>query len=266
MQIEFTEKDLLIEKELIINYIGRKARHKLYPAAYLEKLSPLIEKMYNFFQITPNTTLLNDPDILIACEFAHTSHEFQQRKYSKQGYIIHPIELASRLSVIKGITKDQIIAALLHDVIEDSNVKEKFIADKFGDIVGKYLHYLTDHATDKDGNREKRTEVNFNYFKLSPEETKNIKLADLVSNSRTIALCDASFSLAYFPALKKMESYFVELSKQNPDSVDNILLEQLTNTIIVANEVMALQKQYNIIKLDKKNTKPKEIKKTANTI
>lgn len=248
---EFNTNNIEIEQELVAGYIGRKSYYKKYPKEYLEAIAPLIEKMYNTFKIEPNIEILNDPSITEAYEFAFNAHKGQERKYIKIDYIDHPVELANTLSSIAGITKDEIIAALLHDVIEDCNLTKEEIEQKFGSKVERHVHYLTDHATSEDGNRETRTKINFEYFKLSPDSTKNIKLADLISNSRSIFLCDAGFNVKYMPALKVMRDYFHTIE----NVVSPVLLKQLDDTITIGDEVMQLQDKYNIAKLDKKISK-----------
>jgi len=259
MQLNFNNNDLITEQELVTSYFKRKAKHKSYPQDYLAKMMPLIKEMYSFFNFNPNLDILNDPEILHAYIFAREAHSGQKRKYINIDYIIHPLELASSLSNIKGITKDQIISALLHDVTEDCGISEELIHKKFGNTVKTYIHYLTDHAKPEDGNRAVRTEINFNHFKLSPDEVKNIKLLDLISNSRSIAICDANFSLTYYPVLKKMALYFENMSKENNNIVNESLVNQLHKIINTAEKMTELQKNYGIIKLDKKNTKTKSI-------
>lgn len=247
----FNTSSIENERDLVAGYIGRKSYYKKYPKEYLENIAPLIEKMYNIFKIEPNVEILNDPSITEAYEFAKNAHAQQERKYIKTEYIHHPVELANTLSSIPGITKEEIIAALLHDVIEDSDSTKDDIEKKFGSKVERHVHYLTDHAKPEDGNRETRTKINFDYFKLSPESTKNIKLADLVSNSRSVFLCDPGFNVNYMPALKVMRDYFHTIE----NVISPVLLKQLDDTITIGEQVMKLQDKYNIAKLDKKSSK-----------
>ena len=54
-------------------------------------------------------------------EFARYAHRGQKRKYSDQDYITHPIEVASRVQD-RFYDMNMVAAALLHDVLEDTDV------------------------------------------------------------------------------------------------------------------------------------------------
>ena len=54
-------------------------------------------------------------------EFARYAHRGQKRKYSDQDYITHPIEVARRVKDLYG-NMNMVAAALLHDVLEDTDV------------------------------------------------------------------------------------------------------------------------------------------------
>jgi guanosine-3',5'-bis(diphosphate) 3'-pyrophosphohydrolase len=239
------------ERDLVAAYIARKAIYKKYPSQYLEQISSLVEKMYNIYQFEPNKELLSHPLVSEAYEFAFKSHAGQERKYIKTAYINHPVELANYISSIPGATHHEVVAGLLHDVIEDCGITRKQVVTQFGETVDQHVHYLTDHAPLNAGNREQRSHINFDYFKQSSNATKNIKMIDILSNTRSIVLCDARFSLTFIPRLKEMKDYFHAIK----DSISPMLLKHLDETISVADEVIALQKKFNIIKLDSKSSK-----------
>ena len=66
-----------------------------------------------------------------AALFAIKAHEGQVRKISKEHYFFHPLEVAYHASIM---TKDEdvIIAALLHDTIEEGHVSPMEIEKEFG--------------------------------------------------------------------------------------------------------------------------------------
>ena len=84
-------------------------------------------------------------------EYAASKHEGQYRA-SEEPYIIHPVEVAKILAEFKADTPT-IMASLLHDVLEDTEVTADEIREKFGDEVlklvngvtklGKLLHFTT---------------------------------------------------------------------------------------------------------------------------
>ncbi len=65
-----------------------------------------------------------------AYEFAYKAHDGQLRK-SEDPYIIHPVEVACLLAVLNG-DKPIIAAGLMHDVLEDCDVKAQEMAEIFG--------------------------------------------------------------------------------------------------------------------------------------
>lgn len=245
----YTNDTLLEERELVKSYLRRKGGHKNYPNAYYQKVNPLIDHMYSLHTVTPNIQLLNDPLVIAAYEFALEAHSLQERKYTHSPYIVHPMEMASRLSEVPNISKHEIAAALLHDVVEDCGITAQEIKSRFGETVAQHLHYLTDHV--KEGNRRERTEANFNHLKLSPDSTKNIKIADNLSNARSIIICDPNFSATFLPVLNEMTQYFESIKEDI--SID--LVNNLNQTIEIGYQISGVQKEFSILKLDKKVTK-----------
>lgn len=80
-------------------------------------------------------------EILEAYLFANKKHEDQKRK-SGQDYIIHPVLVASYLARY-GYDKEAIIAALLHDTIEDTQTTTEEISKKFGLEVANIVDGVT---------------------------------------------------------------------------------------------------------------------------
>ncbi|MBL0708589.1 MAG: bifunctional (p)ppGpp synthetase/guanosine-3',5'-bis(diphosphate) 3'-pyrophosphohydrolase [Sulfurimonas sp.] len=76
-----------------------------------------------------------------ALKYAKIAHEHQKRK-SGEPYIIHPILVAS---IVSSITNDEsmAIAALLHDVVEDTEVSIETIVEVFGSDVAHLVEGLT---------------------------------------------------------------------------------------------------------------------------
>jgi len=81
------------------------------------------------------------PNIHEATEFATSWHEGQFRK-SGQPYIIHPILVASIVAHFGG-DEEMIIAALLHDVVEDTPCSSEVVAEKFSPEVAHLVEGLT---------------------------------------------------------------------------------------------------------------------------
>ncbi len=79
--------------------------------------------------------------VLFALNFAEKSHEGQFRK-SGEPYVTHPVEVAELL-LPYGADQDSVIAALLHDVVEDTDVEIEEIEALFGESVKLLLDGLT---------------------------------------------------------------------------------------------------------------------------
>lgn len=131
-----------------------------------------------------------------ALEFATKAHHGQARKYTGEPYIKHPIEVMQIVSTVDH-TEEMLAAALMHDCIEDCGITYEEIAREFGVIVAWYVDDLTDVSKPIDGNRQKRKEIDRQHTAQAHENSKTIKLADLISNSRSIVKHDKDFARVY---------------------------------------------------------------------
>lgn len=84
--------------------------------------------------------------------FAIHAHQGQVRKISKLPYILHPMEVATIASTM---TKEDevIVAALLHDTVEDTNTSISEIKEKFGKRV---YQLVASETEDKVPNKDPR--------------------------------------------------------------------------------------------------------------
>jgi len=128
-----------------------------------------------------------------AVVFAAQAHKNQQRKYTGEPYIVHPIEVMMLVREYGG-DEDMQCAAVLHDVIEDCGVTYDEISSMFGTDVASYVRYLSDM---EEGNRSERKFASKVRLASAPSEVHTIKLADLYSNTRDIAEADAKFASMY---------------------------------------------------------------------
>ena len=123
--------------------------------------------------------------LLKATRFAAEKHSEQRRKNpAATPYINHPIEVAEYLQRVGGVCDEAIlIAALLHDTIEDTDTTESEIRDAFGETVRNLVLECTDDKRLEKAER-KRLQI-VNAPKKSPD-AKQIKLADKTCNLRSI--------------------------------------------------------------------------------
>ena len=81
-------------------------------------------------------------NIHTAYELATKAH-IKQRRKSGEPYILHPIEVARICAAEIGLGPTAIISALLHDVVEDTDVTQEEINSRFGEKIGIIVNGLT---------------------------------------------------------------------------------------------------------------------------
>jgi (p)ppGpp synthase/HD superfamily hydrolase len=121
----------------------------------------------------------------------------QKRKYTGEPYIVHPAEVASIVAQVPGATEDMVAAAWLHDVVEDTGCTYTDIHMAFGADIAALVGWLTDVSKPEDGNRAHRKAMDRAHTAEAPAEAQTIKLADLISNSRSIMAHDPEFARTY---------------------------------------------------------------------
>jgi guanosine-3',5'-bis(diphosphate) 3'-pyrophosphohydrolase len=91
--------------------------------------------------------------VLAACDYADIAHDGITRK-SGEPYILHPIAVSSILAHMR-LDAETLMAALLHDVIEDTDFNKDDIAEKFGKTVAELVDGVTklSQSSDKEYNK-----------------------------------------------------------------------------------------------------------------
>jgi len=124
-------------------------------------------------------------NIIRAVNFAAIKHKNQRRKdVDKTPYINHPIEVANLLINAGVKEENSIIAALLHDTIEDTETTKEEITEYFGIHVCNLVLEVTDDNSLSKVER-KRLQV-YNAHKKS-NGARLIKLADKYSNCSSLS-------------------------------------------------------------------------------
>ncbi len=124
--------------------------------------------------------------ILKALQFAARKHRDQRRKGSQHPpYINHPIDVTETLWRV-GEVRDVVtlLAALLHDTIEDTATSPEEIRELFGEDVLSVVLEVTDDKSLPKAERKRLQVVNAPH--KSPR-ARQIKLADKISNVTEIA-------------------------------------------------------------------------------
>ncbi|MEM0515488.1 bifunctional GTP diphosphokinase/guanosine-3',5'-bis pyrophosphate 3'-pyrophosphohydrolase [Pseudoalteromonas sp. YIC-827] len=118
---------------------------------------------------------------------AREAHEGQFRS-SGEPYITHPVEVTQILANMK-LDHETLMAALMHDVIEDTDFSQQDLAEIFGETVADLVEGVS--KLDKLGFKDKRELQAENYRKMIMAMTQDIrviliKLADRTHNMRTL--------------------------------------------------------------------------------
>ena len=117
-----------------------------------------------------------------AIYWAKKYHGNQKRK-SGEPYYTHPLEVAYMISDHK-LKTDVIVASILHDIIEDTEVTAKMIHNVFGQRIAEMVDRLTRDRPD--GTKLTVEEIINSTYKNGDKEVLLIKLIDRLHNIQTI--------------------------------------------------------------------------------
>jgi ppGpp synthetase/RelA/SpoT-type nucleotidyltranferase len=154
--------------------------HDLAALFRLSNLSDLLE------------TYLERPQLDIvhrAYLFGARAHSGQLRK-TGESYICHPLDVAHMLAEMH-LDVDSIVAALLHDVIEDTRVTKKELAAEFGDEVAELVDGVSKLTKMELENPDEAQAENFRKMMMAMVRDLRvilIKLADRLHNMRTLSV------------------------------------------------------------------------------
>ncbi len=118
-----------------------------------------------------------------AIQFATKAHDGQFRKATKIPYILHPLEAAA---IVSGIKSDEelIAAAVLHDILEETEYTIEDITEQFGKRVAELVASDTE---DKSKTWEERKSNTIDYLaKVKDKDILIVTLGDKLSNIRSI--------------------------------------------------------------------------------
>ncbi len=123
----------------------------------------------------------NTGGLIKALRFSADKHRYQRRKdQARSPYINHPIEVAHLLWEVGHVREiNVILAALLHDTIEDTQTAPEEISALFGDEVLALVLEVTD---DKSLPRDERKRLQVELASHKSPDAKLIKLADKTCN------------------------------------------------------------------------------------
>jgi guanosine-3',5'-bis(diphosphate) 3'-pyrophosphohydrolase len=159
--------------------------------AQIEQENKEIVSRYKDLLRTSYQTLSEEDkaQIRLAFEVAVDAHKDQRRK-SGEAYVFHPIAVAQIVAEEIGLDATSIMAALIHDVVEDSHYTLDYIEEQFGPTVARIVDGLTKIAgLKKDTNNNSLQAENFRKMLLTLNDDVRvilIKIADRYHNMLTL--------------------------------------------------------------------------------
>lgn len=166
---------------------------------FTEKDNLLIKQVFEQLKSAAKKRCANESEyqtVIRAFEFARDAH-YGVRRRSGEPYIIHPLEVAKIIVSEIGLGYKSIVAALLHDVVEDTECSVEDISRFFGSKIASLVDGLTKIKSAMDNKVEERgadsiqsiQAENFKRILLTLNDDVRvilIKLADRLHNLRTI--------------------------------------------------------------------------------
>ncbi len=190
-----------------------------------EEAKRLVDEMKDeFFQrVEERVQAVDIPRIQAAYDLAADAHSSQIRK-SGIPYITHPISVARIACVELGLGTNPIIAALLHDVVEDTDYTITDIRERFGEDVA----FLVDVLTKKERTEYKVSKQIDNFKQMLDSIQYDIralliKLSDRLHNMRTLGSmrADKQMKIAsetdyfYAPLANRLGLYEIKSELEN---------------------------------------------------
>src|ERR1035437_1048638 len=125
-------------------------------------------------------------NLIKALAFAADKHRNQRRKDADASpYINHPIALADVLANEAGIEDERVlVAAVLHDTIEDTETTEQELVRNFGQEVADIVAEVTDN---KNLPKAERKRLQVEHAPTLSRRAKLVKIADKIANLRDVA-------------------------------------------------------------------------------
>lgn len=171
-------------------------------------------------------------EVIDAILFAATSHAGQFRKDSITPYINHPVEVMHLLAHTGNISDNEILmAAVLHDVLEDTDVTAEELSERFGQRVTDIVIELTD---DNSLAKEERKRQQLLTCKGLSYEAKVIRISDKICNVYDILYAppgnwDIERRRAYLEWANSVVSLIRGTNEQLETHFDELIIESVRN-------------------------------------
>jgi GTP diphosphokinase / guanosine-3',5'-bis(diphosphate) 3'-diphosphatase len=124
--------------------------------------------------------------LLQAVSFAAHKHQYQRRKDKDASpFINHPIEVAETLSNVGNVSDlPMLLAAVLHDTVEDTDTSFADLEQAFGREVRQLVEEVTD---DKSLPKDERKKLQIEHAQHLSLRAKQIKIADKICNIHDVS-------------------------------------------------------------------------------
>jgi (p)ppGpp synthase/HD superfamily hydrolase len=185
----------------------------------------LIEKLKSL-----DTKNVLDLELINKAIYWAKKYHGEQKRKSGEAYYTHPLEVAYMISDYK-LKTDVIVASILHDIIEDTEVTYGMILENFGQRIAEMVDRLTRDRLD--GSKLSVEEILNNAYRLKDNDVLLIKLFDRLHNIKTLSIKPLA---KIIEESKQTIELFILLSiyLQNSDIENAILQECCKNLSIKA--------------------------------
>ncbi len=161
----------------------------------------LIEKLKSV-----DTKNILDFDLINKAIYWAKKYHGDQKRKSGEPYYSHPLEVAYMISEHK-LKTDVIVASILHDIIEDTEVTAGMIIDNFSWRISEMVDRLTRNRPD--GTKLSIAEILDRAYRSEDEEVLIIKLFDRLHNAQTL---DAMKADKKIQTIEETLLYFMSMS------------------------------------------------------
>ena len=200
------------------------AEEKELPDLYEEGIDLVTHTIEDVIQELKQRNRRADTKLIMkAYNYAKDLHGDQLRK-SGEPYIIHPIQVAYVITTL-GLDEDTVCAALLHDVVEDTEATIEDIEREFNKEIAEMVDGVT-----------KLTRLNYGYESIEEEQVENyrkmflamgkdirvimIKLSDRLHNMKTLKYLSRERQIAnaketmdlYAPLANRLRNLFFKMA------------------------------------------------------
>jgi len=159
-----------------------------------------------------------------ARDFAVEAHKGQERKFSGLPYVAHPATVSFILSEYEDVGEDELAAAFLHDVLEDTDVVAEDLEREFGETITFIVEDLTSHNSES---LDKTVYLKTKMMEM-PDPSLRVKLADRLHNVSDLHLASDSFRERYSESTKELVNY-VRYHRDSLGEVHTSLCERILN-------------------------------------